>query len=114
MNDFRQQTTTTDDLKQLFPDLTPVSEAPPIESQAQFEAEWFKRYSAARVEGRTKISYWEVQNPHLLKWQSDRFDKVLFRVKPKMIFPQAKKASKQAAIGYEQKKAIGHEPTFNE
>jgi hypothetical protein len=115
-NNFQPQTSLTDELKQLFPHMTPVSEAPRVESEAQFQDEWFKRYSAVKVEGRNRFSYWEVQNPDLLKWQCDRFDKVLFRVKPKMIFPEKplQKSQQQKQIGYQAKKEIGHEPVFVE
>jgi len=107
------RTSVTDELRQMFPGFVPVSEAPMIESDAQYREEWFKRYSAARVEGRNRVTYWEVQNPHLMKWQTDRGDLQCVRIRPKMMHVAAP-TSKQKQLGYQATKLLAHEPVFSE
>lgn len=58
-------------LKTTFPDMTPASEAPVITSDAQFSEEWGQKYSAVKFEGRDR-SFWQVQNPNLIKYQCER------------------------------------------
>lgn len=88
-------------LKFAFPHMTPVSEAPEITSDAMFSEEWTKRYSAVVFFDKKPQSYWEVQNPYLLKWQYERRMSPIRRAPNKLIEQVDSKKKGGKGGGYE-------------